>query len=68
MKRKIKCEGGKQRIMGKKKAHTLKRIYEGEGGKQKVRIVLREKIKCMTGKLNCEGRVSRITAKKKHNS
>ena len=49
-----KCEGRKERIPGEEERHTtLKRIFKGEGGEQKVRIVLTVKIKCMTGKLKC---------------
>ena len=49
-------KGENKGFWGKRKTQTLQMIYKGEGGEQKVRIVLRGKIKCMTEKFKCEGR------------
>ena len=42
---------------GKRKAQALRRRNKRYGGKYKVQIVLREKIKCMTDKMNCKGEI-----------
>ena len=57
MKGKIKDYGGKR------KAQAQRRKYKSYWGKYKLQIVLRVKIKCMTDKMKCEGRIKGLGEK-----